>query len=109
MTSGTVKVSRAVALTIADQVIHTVYESRTFEITMIHLVNTTAVPVTVQVCAVPQGGTKQQANALLWDYEIPAHDFIEFGEGHLLLPGGSIRANANADNAVNLILAGTEE
>lgn len=86
-----------------------VYSVRWLTVTMLHLVNTTAGPITVQVCLVPAGGTPTQANALLWDFSIPANDFIQCSDGLLMNPGESIQALASAGASVNLQFSGLEE
>lgn len=76
---------------------------------VIHLVNTTGAPVTVQVCVVPHGGTPSVANALLYDYSIPANDFLQFDEGDFLSPNSTLQALASAGNSVNLRFSGVQE
>lgn len=87
---------------------HTVYRDRWFKVTCLHIVNTTAAPVTVQVCIVPDGGAPVQTNALLWDFAIPANDLIEMADGLLLPPSSSMQALCSAAGAINLFLSGTE-
>ena len=104
-----VSVSAMASLTIALQTVHTVYRDRVLTVGMVHLVNVTGVAATVQLHYVPLAGAAAAANAALYDYTIPANDFIEFGEGQLLASGCAVQATCSADNAVNLILCGFEE
>lgn len=104
-----VPLSGKLTLTSGFQTALTVYDAFVLTLKMVHLVNTSAVPVTVQLCYVPKGGVPAADNAALWDYSIPAHDFLEFGEGHQLDPGTTIQALASADNVVNLFASGTED
>ena len=109
MAADIVKVSKYAALGVVIETLHEVYKGRTLTVSMIHLVNTTAVDVTVQVHLVPFGEVATQANSILYDYTIPAHDFIELGEGFLLLDRGTLQAVASGANAVNLHFSGLEE
>lgn len=104
-----VPISKQLTLSAAFQTIHTVYRTRQLTISIIHLVNCTAAPVTVQLCFVPSGGTPAQANAALWTYSIPAHDFIQLSEGQILPSDYSVQALASAPSAINLLIAGREE
>jgi hypothetical protein len=88
--------------------VHTVYKDRLLEVTCIHIANCGATPATVRVCVVPSSGTAQQANALLWDFAIPANDFIEMSDGLLLDRGSSLQALTSAPATVNLFLSGLE-
>jgi len=89
--------------------IHTVNTTRWLRFENIHLVNATAVAVTVQFCIVPAGGAAAATNALLWNFSIPANDFIEFGEGLRLGPGGLVRGSAGAGNAITATVCGVEK
>lgn len=76
---------------------------------MVHLVNVTGVAALVSLCYVPSGESESSDNAVLFDYEIPANDFIEFGEGDALNPLTVIRAKASVGNAINLRITGVQE
>jgi len=104
-----VKISKSVPLTMAFQTVCTAHFQRHLLIRNIHIVNTTANDVSVQVTMTPAGVAPGQAYSLLWDFNIPGNDFIEFGEGMDVLPGASISALASANNAMVLHLAGIEE
>ena len=96
------QVTNFVQLTTAFQSVAAVPPGVTYALKLIHLTNTTNAPRTVQVCYVPATDTPTQSNALLWDFSIPANDFLEFGEGDVLSAGSSIRAKASANTALNL-------
>jgi hypothetical protein len=102
------KISRTVSLTTGFQLIHQTNAHRAFTLNMIRLTNVTAAAVTVQVCYAPTGQAASAANAVLWDFSIPANDFIEFGEGDIVRDA-SIQALASANDAVNIRISGTEE
>lgn len=104
-----VRVSESVPLTVAFQTIHTVHFQRHLTIKNIHLTNTTGADVTIQITLNPAGVAPQQSAALLWDFTIPANDFLEFGEGLIVEPSGSISALASADNAIVMQLCGIED
>lgn len=104
-----VRVTATVQLDVGFTVVHQVYSVRYLMVTMLHLVNCTAAPITVQVCVVPSGGTPAQANALMWDFSLPANDLIEIGDGLLMAPGSSLQALASAGASVNLTFSGLEE
>jgi hypothetical protein len=106
---STVKVSEFFSLTIANQTVHTVYAQRNLTLSMVHLVNVTAAPKTVNVYFVPALGAAAAANAALLAYVIPANDFIEFGEGQILSSQQFVVASCSVDNAVNMTLCGLEE
>lgn len=89
--------------------VHTVDSHRWLRIENIHLCNVTGGAVTVQFCLVPYGGSSGTTTALLYAFSIPANDFIEFGEGLRLGPGGLVRGLANAADAITAHLSGIEE
>jgi len=102
------KISRQVTLSVAFQEVHSVDARRALTVNLIRLSNTTGGAVTVQVCYAPTGVAAAVGNAVLWDFSIPANDFIEFGEGDIVR-NASVQAKASADNSVNIRLTGTEE
>ena len=89
--------------------IYTVNNARWFRVENIHVANVTNAAVTVQICLVPFGGAASLANAALYNFSIPANDFIEFGQGINLGPSSFIRGQANAANAINVWVSGIEE
>lgn len=106
---SSVPISKQITLTGAFQTIHTVYRTRQLTISVIHIANTTAGAITVQLCFVPPAGTAAQGNAALWDYSIPANDFIQLSEGQILGSEYTIQALASAGNAINLAISGRED
>lgn len=74
-------------------------------ISRVHLANTSASPVTVQVCYVPHGQSPGVTNAVLWNFSIAGNDFIEFGEGEIIGHFNTIQALASVPSVVNLYLS----
>lgn len=89
--------------------VHTVNNARWLLIENIHLANVSASAQTVQLCLVPVGATANAANALMYNFSIPANDFLEIGNGLRLGPSGLVRGQANAANAIVCFLCGVEE
>ena len=77
-------------------------------LSVIHIANVTAGAVTVQLCAVPAGGAVGVGSALLWAFSIPANDFVELGEGLVLLSGWTIQGLASAPNAITVTVCGLQ-
>lgn len=102
-------ITRQVALTAAFQTLYTVSSARALRIGVMHLANVSGAAVTASVCAVAKAGSPAAGNALLWNFSVPANDFIEFGEGLLLPAESSLRAMATAPGAMNLFLSGIED
>jgi hypothetical protein len=102
------QVSKVLSLTGAFAVAHSVSPSRWLTIRNIHIANTSAAPVTVQVCFVFQGSSPIQGNSAIWNFSIPANDFIEWGDGQKLPPKSTVQASASA-NVINFWLSGIEE
>ena len=103
-------ISNALTLTAAFQVLYLADVRHRLTVKMVHIANTDAADRTVQLCYVPAApATAVQGNAALWNYTIPANDFIEFGEGQMILGGGSIQALASLAAVVNVHLSGIEE
>lgn len=102
------QVSELVQLGNAFTLIHTVAPQRWLSISMVHITNTTNGDLTVRLCYVPTGGTAGADNAMLWDYTVPANDFIEFGGNDKIGPSSMIQALASAAASINIKLAGTE-
>jgi len=86
----------------------TVYQNISFSflfINRIHICNTSASPVTVQICFVPQSGSPGQSNAALWNFTVAANDFIEWGKDEILPQGTTISALASTASVVNVFLS----
>jgi len=75
-------------------------------VSIIHLANTSTGPLTVSLCAVPSGGSPAQGNALLYGFSIPANDFIELGDGLILLSGGYLTAQASFPAVISVFMSG---
>ena len=88
--------------------LHTVNCARWMRVANIHLANTGATDQTVRLCRVISGGAAGTSNALLYDFTVPANDFIEFGEGLMLGPKDSLQGSADAANAIVATLGGVE-
>lgn len=101
--------SQTLELTNVFQTVYTARGNRRMRVTLIHLVNCANASRTVRVCLVDPGAVAAQANAILWDYVVPANDFIEFGEGQLLVPLMTVQALASVNNSVNLHISGIED
>lgn len=106
---STVKISAFTSLTVAPQTVHTVFAERKLTIEMIHLVNVTGAAATIQLHYVPPSGVAAVTNAALYDFSIPANDFIELGEGQILFESYSIIGTCSVDNAINITVCGFEE
>lgn len=104
-----VKISKQVPLGVAFATIHTAHFQRHLTVKNIHIANTAAVDVTVQVTLTPEGVAPQQSAGLLWDFIVPGNDFIEFGEGIIIVPSASLSALAGAIDSAVLFLSGIED
>lgn len=91
-----------VQLTGSFATIYTVPGATTATVTMLHLVNTTGSPVTVDVCVVPNAGSAQQSTAILWSYSIGANDVLEILKGDIWSTGTTLQARAAATTSINL-------
>jgi hypothetical protein len=109
MADSTVKIIKRAQLGTAFAIIHTVYNVRNLRVTMLHLVNTTAGAVTVQVCAVPPGGSPDITNALMWNFSIPANDLIEIADGLIMEASSTLQALAGAGGSITLQFSGLED
>ena len=103
------QVSRFLTLTNAFKTIYTVNNQRWFTVKSIHIANSSAGAVTVQVCFVFAGGSPAAGNAAIWNFSIPANDFIEWGAGLKLPPSATVQALASAGTSINLWISGVEE
>lgn len=102
------QVSKMLTLGVGFLVVHPVNPGRWFTVRNIHIANSSGAPVTVQVCFV-FGGSPAQGNSALWNFSVPANDFIEWGEGQKLPPGSSVQALASSGTSVNIWVSGIEE
>jgi hypothetical protein len=103
------QVGKSLSLTTAFGLVHTVATNRWLTIKNVHISNFSAGPVAVQVCFVPSGASPVSGNSALWNFSVPANDFIEWGDGQRLPPGASVQALASAGTAINLWISGIEE
>ena len=71
-------------------------------VSLIHVVNVSSSPVLVSVCECGQSGSPTIDHALIWQYEVPANDFFEFGEGVIIGAGNSLFAKASVSGAANI-------
>lgn len=109
MTTVGVRMPAQLTLSTAFQTVFTVYRNGTYRVSLIHLVNMSAAAVTVRVCIVAPGMSADQSNAILWDYSIPAHDFIQFDEGDFWGSEYTLQALASVANTVNIRVSGYQE
>lgn len=75
-------------------------------ITTIHLCNYTASPVTVNLYAVPSGGTASNSNVLYSTVSVTAYNtLIIYQEKFILSNGDSIQASCSAANSVTVTVS----
>lgn len=103
-----VPINELLSLTNTFQSLHAVGFGWTHTVKSIHAVNVTAGAVTLSICVCKSGASPSAANALLWQYSIPANDFIEFGE-NVILTACEIKAAASQNNGITLFLSGVEQ
>lgn len=108
MMANTLKPVAVTELTGSFTTIYTVPGSTKLTVAQLHLVNATASARTVRVCVVPAAGSPGQSNAILWDFEIGANDFIELAKGDIWDAGATLQALASSASSVNVKLAGVE-
>lgn len=106
--TNTLKSVAVATLSTSFSTIYTVPTSTSFTVAVLHLVNTTASSVTVQVCLVPLAGSASQSNALLWDFVIQPNDVIELLRGDIWAAGAFLQTKASAASSVNIKLSGIE-
>ena len=106
--SNTLTQVNVTQLTTSFATIYTVPGATTFTVTMMHFVNATASDVTVQVCVVPNGGSPQQSNAILWNFTIKANDVVELLKGDIWPASATLQALAASNTAINIKLAGIQ-
>ena len=103
-----VRVSAKKALAVAWEAVHTVHEQRWFRVSNIHVANITAVDATVSVALCASGESPSASVALLYQFTLGGNEFLEFGEGLLVTPSGSIWAAAGALTSINIFVNGEE-
>lgn len=85
------------AITGSMVTIYTVPASTTTEVQAIDIVNTTAAPITVRVCFVPNAGAAGTENAIFWDSQIAPNGNIAWGGPQALdVAGDFIAVQASA-------------
>lgn len=88
--------------------VYAVPASTEFTVEMIHIINTSALDVTVSLCLVPSAGSPLASNAILWDFEVAANDFIEFMKSDVWPAGSSLQIKASTTAVVNIKISGIE-
>lgn len=75
-----------------------------FQIEGLWAANTTAVDHDYSVCLVASGGSPTVANALVWDFVVPANtvDYAVGAAGMLVPPGYTVRVNSDANDVINI-------
>lgn len=75
-----------------------------FEIAGLWAANTTAVDHDYSVCLVAPAGSATVANALVWDFVVPANtvDYAVGVAGMLVPPGYTVRVAADAADVINI-------
>lgn len=104
----TVRIAEQKALIVAWGAVHTVHVQRWLYVRNIHLCNVTAVDATVSVAICESGEAPSSTLALLYQFTLAGNEFIEFGEGILIPPSGTLYAAAGAINSINIRLSGEE-
>lgn len=90
--ANTLKDLGSVAITTSFATAYTVPGATKFVNGVLHIANSTQNPILVRVCK----NGDLAANALLWDFSVPANDFIEFGRGLILSAAETLRVKADA-------------
>lgn len=103
-----VRIAAKSSLVVAWGAIHTVHVQRWFRVSNIHLCNVTAVDATVSVAICASGESPSSSLALLYQFTLAGNEFIEFGEGILIPPDGTLYAAAAVANSINVYLSGEE-
>lgn len=103
------RVNAQAQLGAAFAVIHTVGYQAQLTVTLIHIVNTTANAATIRLCVHAEGAAAAAGNAVLWDYSIPANDFIEIADGMILYSRWAIEARTGTAGAITLLVCGVEQ
>jgi hypothetical protein len=103
------RVSKQLQLNTDMVLVHGVNPTRWFTVKTILVTNHSLADKTVQLCFVPRGGLADSSNMVFGGQLIPASDFIQFGDGAMIEPGGAIFARASALTAVNIFVSGIEE
>lgn len=92
----------------AWEVVHTAHVQRWLYVRNIHICNVTAVDATVSVAICESGEVPSSSLAILYQFTLGGNEFIEFGEGILIPPSGTLYAAAGAVNSINIRLSGEE-
>lgn len=108
-TASVVRVTSLAQLGVGFAAVHTVGYQRQLTVSLIHIVNLTAGAVTVELCACGNGIAPSITNAILWNFSVPANDFLELGDGMILLDRGSIQGLASAAASINVMICGIEQ
>lgn len=103
------RVNAQAQLGAAFAVVHAVGFHRQLTVTLIHIANTTANAATIRLCVHAPTGTATAATALLWDYSVPANDFIEIADGMILLSEWQIEARTGTAAAITVLVCGVEQ
>lgn len=77
-----------------------------FQVGCIHINNVTTNVQTIRLCMVSSTDTPSISNSLLWDFSLEANNFIEFGEGKILLTDHSYYAMCGLNYACNIKISG---
>jgi len=109
MNSAAVKIAKTLPLTDAFQTVHTIYLNRNLTVAAIHVTNISAAAKKVRLCFVPPGNIPNAANAILWDFSVPANDFEELGQEILIPSEYTVQAMAEVASAVIVYFSGSEE
>lgn len=103
-----IKANATLPLTNAFQTLYQNNNVLSLTVSIFRITNVTAGAITVSMCYVPPGGTANAANAVIWDFSVPANNFIEFGKGDIIDPSVSIQAKASANNSITVKLSGIQ-
>lgn len=97
-------------LTTSAATYYTAQTNTKCKITAFTLCNTTATNQSVDVFLVPSGGSAAAENQIVDAIAVNANSSIVLSEaiGHVIEPGGSIRASCDADSAVSIVASGIE-
>ena len=94
-----------VRLQTTETTVFTAIPEADFHIESLVAVNVTGSDNTVTVYIVPNGGVAGLGNAVVFEKNVPANDYVRHFDRNnnaLVSPGFSIIATSNANNAVNL-------
>lgn len=103
-----VRIAAKKALIVAWEAIHTVHEQRWLYVRNIHVCNITAVDATFSVAICESGESPSSSLAIIYQFTLGGNEFIEFGEGILIPPSGTLYAAAGVISSINIRLSGEE-